>query len=422
MTPGDLPGTGHLDRVRLDRLLGTPEASWLVDRVRRRLEREEPLTGSVTLAMPSSAQRAAVERLLGRAPRGGQSQSLTVRLESVDEVLRRSGISPDGLAAAVAALVGPVVPARQVRDREVRAWEEAYRPLATLAVSHPELSSWAGRLRADGMVRRLCGTPAAARALLHDAVTVLEALPAEPAVSLPAFAARLLGSAHALDDGVPLATVVLSGVRALTGHPDGAGAGWRRAVWASAGLLRDDVSSTALVLNLRGSPALDWLADTGEPAVLTLRQLTRGQLAKAPAVLHICENPAVLSAAADAYGPGCPPLLCLQGQPSAAALALLRQLHAHGAAFRYHGDFDWGGLRIAATLRRHVPWDPWRFTAADYRAAVARIPHAHRLTGAPATAPWDPALASALTELGTRVEEEAVLADLLADLGLSRGP
>ncbi|MET8164919.1 TIGR02679 domain-containing protein [Streptomyces sp. NPDC005329] len=42
------------------------------------------------------------------------------------------------------------------------------------------------------------------------------------------FAARHLAGAHALDEGTPLATLVLSGLRSLTGFPDGAGAEWRR--------------------------------------------------------------------------------------------------------------------------------------------------------------------------------------------------
>lgn len=411
------PESDRIDRVRLGRLLGTPDLSWLVDRARRRLEREEPLTGSVTLARPAAAQRAAADRLLGRAPRVGQS--LTVRLDAVDEVLRRSGISPDGLAAAVIALTGPVVPLREVRDREVQAWEVAYAPLAPLLATTPQLADWAYRLRAEGLVRRLCRTPEAAHTLLMAGAAALHDLPADPPASLPAFAARVLGEAHALDDGMPLATVVLSGVRALTGFPDGSGAQWRREAWASAGLLRDDVSSTVLSLNLRGSPALDWMADAGEPTVLTLRQLTRGLPDPTTPIVRICENPAVLSAAADLYGADCPALVCLQGQPSAAALTLLRHLHAHGATLLYHGDFDWGGLRIGRNLLRHVTWRPWRYTAGDYRTAAAAS-RGPRLTGTPATAPWDPALAPALTELGVRVEEEVVLDDLLADLAQAR--
>lgn len=403
-----------VDTERLHRLLGGPDLAWLVERIRRRLAREQPLTGPVSLTDPTDAQRAAAEALLGRAPRAGRS--LTVRLDTVDTVLRRSGISPDGLATAVTALAGPVTQLSRARHEEARAWEEAYEPLQALGGDIPRLTDWAARLRSEGLVRRLARTPHAARLLLADTATALRELPAAPAASLPAFAARLLGSAHALDDGTPLATLTLSGIRALTGFPEGSGAAWRRDAWASAGLLRDDLSSTVLTLNLRGDPALDWMADAGEPCVMTLRQLVHRAPAAAPSTVWVCENPAVLAAAADAHGAGCPPLVCLQGQPSAAALTLLRHLHGSGARLLYHGDFDWGGLRIAGVLLRNVPWRPWRYTAADYRALAAALPSLPPLTGTPTEAPWDPGLAPALAELGVRAEEEVALDLLLGDL------
>ncbi|GGY25319.1 DUF2399 domain-containing protein [Streptomyces djakartensis] len=153
---------------------------------------------------------------------------------------------------------------------------------------------------------------------------------------------------------------------------------------------------------------------------LTLRSLSRrAPVASvvAAGTVHICENPAVLSAAADALGPACPPMVCLQGQPSAAALILLRDLSTRGVRLLHHGDFDWGGVRIAAALARSVPWRPWRYTEADYRAAVTAVAEAPDLTGPPAATPWDPALAVTLAECGVRVEEETVVDDLLTDLG-----
>ncbi|MDP9613542.1 TIGR02679 family protein [Streptomyces demainii] len=417
MSAPDAPDApaGRVDRDRLTRLLGAPGCAWLVDRIRRRMERAEPLTGPVTLAAPTDGERAAAERLLGRAPSGGRS--LSIRLDAVDTVLRRSGVSPDGLAAAVVALTGPVTLLSDVRRREADAWHDAYTPLTEFCSERPELADWGEHIRVSGLVRRLARDPGSARALLTSAVTALRSLPADPAVSLPAFAARTLGDAHALDDGAPLATLVHSGVRALTGFPDGTGAEWRREAWACAGLLKDALSSTVLTVGLRGTPALDWATDSGEPAVLTLRQLTRTPPRATPPVVRVCENPTVLATAADTYGPDCPPLVCLQGQPSAAALTLLRHLHSHRATLLYHGDFDWGGIRIAAALLRRVPWHPWRYTTADYRAAAGRSPLAPSLTGTPATAPWDPDLRAALSELGVRVEEETVLDDLLTDLG-----
>ncbi|MFF8292844.1 TIGR02679 family protein [Streptomyces sp. NPDC016309] len=416
LTHGAEPENGAIDGPRLARLLGTPDLAWLVERARRRLVTGQPLTGSVSLGDPTPAQRAAVERLLARAP--GAGRSLTVRLDAVDAVLRRSGASPDGLAVAVEALVGPVTPLAQARHEEEAAWERAHAPLDELTASVPPLADWAARVRADGLARRLGRAPDTTRTLLAGACAALRVLPADPAVSLPAFAAHVLGSAHALDDGTPLATLTLSGARALTGFPDGQGAEWRREAWASAGLLRDELSSTVLTLNLRGTPALDRMAEGGEPFVLTLRQLTRRPPKFAPPTVWICENPTVLAAAADTLGPACPPLVCLQGQPSSAALTLLRGLHEHGATLRYHGDFDWGGLRIAGVLHRRVPWRPWRYTAADYRAAVSRnaSPPLSPLVGTPTETPWEPALAAAVAELGVRVEEERELELLLSDL------
>jgi uncharacterized protein (TIGR02679 family) len=403
-----------VDIERLGRLLGDSGLAWLVERARQRMARGRPLTGPVTLSDPDESQRRAAESLLGRAPRA--ARSLSVRLDTVDAILRRSGVSRDGLAAAVVALTGPVTLRAEARDREERAWEEAYAPLGTLDAG---LADWAERIRKDGLVRRLARTPEAAGPLVNAAVRALRSLPVEPPTSRATFAARHLSGAHALDEGTPLAALVLSGLRSLTGFPDGAGAEWRREAWASAGLLKDDVSSTVLSLNLRGTPALDWMADAGEPAVLTLRSLTRHP--PTPAVpttgtVHVCENPAVLSAAADTFGPACPPMVCLQGQPSAAALTLLRTLSAQGAVLLYHGDFDWGGVRIATALRRGVPWRPWRYTAAHYRAAVARMAETPGLTGSPAATAWDPALTVALAECDVRVEEEVVLDDLLSDL------
>ncbi|WP_245877244.1 TIGR02679 family protein [Streptomyces glaucescens] len=383
--------------------------------MRQRMVRGRPLTGSVTLSDPDESQRQAADLLLGRVPRS--SGSLSIRLATVDEILRRSRVSPDGLAAAVVALTGPVTLHAETRNREERAWNEAYAPLGIL---DGELARWAERIRSDGLVRRLARTPEAAGSLVEAAVRALRALPASPPTSRATFAARNLSGAHALDDGTPLATLVLSGIRCLTGFPDGSGAQWRREAWASAGLLKDDLSSTVLTLNLRGTPFLDWMADAGEPAVMTLRSLTRSApVASVPTTgtVHICENPAVLSAAADTLGPACPPMVCLQGQPSAAALTLLRDLSMRGACLLYHGDFDWGGVRIAAALARSVPWRPWRYTAADYRAAVTAAAEAPNLTGPPAATPWDPALAVALAERSVRVEEETVLDDLLTDLG-----
>lgn len=414
--------TAPVDQERLRRLLGPPELAWLVTSARRRMARGKPLTGTVSRPAPSEGERVAAERLLGRAPRRGRS--LTVSLEALDAVLRRSEISPDGLEPAVVALTGPVEVRTEAARRAERAWEEAFAPLDALCATRPDLADWHRELHAGGLVRRLAGTPEAAAPLLADLAAVLAGLP-HPGTERSVYAARVCGDAHALDEGRPLATLAFSAARALHPPPPGEGAAWRREVWASVGLLRDALSSTVLALGLPGDAhsatgrALAVLREAGQPAVLTLRQLAHAPPAEWIGTVHVCENPAVVSAAADRLGSDCPPLVCTQGQPGTAALALLRALAVAGAALRYHGDFDWGGIRIANALRRQVAWTPWRYRAADYRTAVGAVvprSRSRELTGSPVEADWDPALASALAALGVPVEEEQVLDALLADL------
>ena len=96
-------------------------------------------------------------------------------------------------------------------------------------------------------------------------------------------------------------------------------------------------------------------------------------------------------------------------------MLLLRQLVSAGATLRYHGDFDWGGLRIANVLFDRLPIRPWHFDASSYRAAAATHPGPD-LTGTPVAALWDPVLATAMTDLHVKVEEEHLLDDLIEDL------
>lgn len=407
--------TAALDLERLRRLLGGPELEWLVARVRRRMAQGEPLTVTVTLGSATDEQRRAVARLLGRPPRSGAG--LSVSLNAVDEVLRQSGACPDGLAMAIRALTGEVPDLLAARAASERAWREAFVPLDELAARHPEYAAWRAGLVGTGLVRRLAGTADAARRLLADTATVLDRLPAagEP---IGVFAARILHQAHGLDDDRPLATLVLGAVRFGAGLPDGAGAEWRREVWASVGLLRDELSCTVLTLGLPGDTrtgtgrALAACRETGQPMVVTLRQLVRDPPAVTGGQLSICENPAVVSVAASRLGPGCRPLICTGGQPSAAVLYLLRLYLTAGATPRYHGDFDWGGLRIANGLFSRFPMMSWRFDTASYLATAAGRP----LAGQPVEACWDPDLGPAMRDRALAVEEETVVDDLIDDL------
>jgi len=407
-----------LDGARLRRLLGSDDLCWLIDRVRARLERGLPLEGIVALDPATEAQRRAVARLLGRP--AGRGASLHVPLAAVDTVVRRGGLAPD-LAAAVEALGGPIVDRTATREAAEAAWAAALAPAEQAAERRPALAPWVDWLRGTGLLRRLAGgDPEAARRLAAQAVTVLDRLPAggQP---LPVLAAAV-SDGHLLDPDRPLATLVLRAAAIVGGVAPGAGAEWRRTVWASVGVLDGELTNPVLALNLPGDPAtatgrtLGIGAEAGQPLHLTARQLIRDppELAVRGRTVFVCENPSVVAAAANRLGAGTAPLVCANAHPGAAATLLLRQLAGAGARLRYHGDFDWPGITIANGIIARFAAAPWRLDAGYYRSAAAR--GGPRLRGSPVTASWEPPLTEAMLALGVKVEEERVLDDLLVDL------
>jgi uncharacterized protein (TIGR02679 family) len=437
--------THGADLDRLARILGTPEVSWLVERIRKRAAEGRPLTGTLTLSAATPAQRRAVEILLGRAPSRGAS--LTVRLEEIEAILRTSGIHPGGLRAAVEELTGPIPDNKANAHAVAQAWRHAYEPLDDAVSGNVFLESWWARPQARGVLKRLAGADAAvARTLAVEAAAVLAALPAD-GVSLPVLAARAIGDAHALDADRPVGRLVLTATEqwaySLSPNPESLivmpKSEQRRAQWAELGVSLDELSSRVLVLALPGDAAgpgglgrlLAVAREHGEPLALTLRQINQGAANSEHGAastepdpfgigrseVFVCENPAVLEAAAKRLGPACPPLLCVEGHLSAAARALLRALRERGASFRYHGDFDWGGVRIANSAFALTDAAPWRYTFRDYLDAIDRGHGTPLNTGEPCDASWDPHLRPAISARAVRVEEEHVLAELLTDLG-----
>ena len=413
--------------AKLHRLLGGELVAWLLWRARDRLEAGRPLTGSVTLPAATSEQRRAVERLTGRAARSGAS--LSVSLTEVDCILRDSGAAPGGLAEAVTRLSGPLRDRNRERAERALAWDAAFGALDAATRGRDELAQWREWLDMTGLVRRLAREPDEARLLLARVAAVLRQLPSR-GVPIGRLAAECCGDAHALDDGRPVGTLVLSAVRALAGLPFAAegAAESRRAAWVSVGVHLDDLSSLVLCIGLPGDTrtvvgrVLAANREAGQPTVLTLRQLRCHDEPLRAVRVRICENPVVVAAAADELGAQCEPLVCVGGQPSGAGRRLLELLAANGTEFSYHGDFDWGGVRIAGAVRSQVKWRPWRYDHVAYQAAASAarsLAPLARLIDDSAPTPWDPELATAMLRHRVRIEEELTLDALLEDLSLS---
>ena len=142
-----------MDLAGLQRLLGEPEIAWLVERIRGRLERGEPVDGTVTLVGATHAERRAATRLLGHGV--GRGTSLSVPLPEVAAALRRAGAAPS-LQAAVEALTGPVRDLAAERADEIQRWEDMLIPARTSPLaSLAWYRAWLEEITRDGTVTRL---------------------------------------------------------------------------------------------------------------------------------------------------------------------------------------------------------------------------------------------------------------------------
>lgn len=418
-------GISPAGRAQLDLLASEPFAR-LWDRVHSLIERRGLELGDATIGLTAAtdAERHAIAGLLGRPRSGGAV--LRVRLADLDAILR-AGPLQSGLAG-VLALLG-----RPIRDRMGEAGalrraidETLAHARASRAASEPWFATWLEGLIADGSIRKVVSSGHPEHVAM--ACTVLELVPVE-AMALPVLAARVTGTTKGLGPGT-LSTLILRGLALRAGVPKPTRAAERRALWETFGVVADDLSSDVLVLNLLaiGSTHLDeWLrgaAADGIPLRLTLHQLVRYHLEVKPSHVWICENPAVIRGASERFGTKCAPIVCSEGQPSTAFDVLLDALARHGCEFSYHGDFDWAGLRIAATIRARHGTAMWRMGAADYRSAIAALDIAEltELAGDEVASPWDPDLTRAMADASCAVFEESVLETLLDDLPAERSP
>ncbi len=375
--------------------------AWLADpllqpvwsRLRAPLERGARTTRLTALDRPT---RHALSGVLGRPVTG----DMTVSLADLDALLQdRAGIN---LVAIVEAATGPL------RDRAAERTARSA-PIELLAGVD---AGWAERVRSSGLLARVADPVA----LVEQAIGVRDELLGKTRLRTE-LAAAVTGDAHALDDGRPLAALVLRGLTEVVP----ASAGGRRAVWERVGVLADTVSTSVLTLGLRPvadgvrERALRTAAEVGDPVHITPWMLRKIDGPLADEHVLVVENPAVLETFAVRHG-GRFPVVCTSGWPSLVAIDLLHRL---GAPMSYHGDFDWRGVEICGWLRQQVAVVPWRMTEQDYLAAPGGGP----LEGRPVPTPWEPTLAVAMAERGEAVHQEQVLGALIDGWGAMKpGP
>ncbi len=369
---------GYLSRPGLRRLLFA---------ARERFERNGGPYGRLVLDALSPEEAHALNGLLTPQRPFIAAGEARIRLARLDARLRSSRFALS-LEEALVAVDGALGNRRAEREAAAAARKAAWaRVLAHPQAGRAELAPWLEHAR-----RRFGASTPERAAVVLQALDVLTALPADGQPLAALAASQAGGDAHALDRDRPLGRLMAAALLALDGAPprEPASADEWRGLWARVGVSCDELSCTALTLGLRPhrlahgylAGRLRAAARAGSPLVLTLQELRRDPLRLAFGSLFVCENPSIVAAAAAELGARCPPLLCTEGWPNTAVAAILDAAESARMEILVHADGDAAGAAIAARVLKRAGSRPWREVK----------PH-------------------------TGVHEEALLDELLADLG-----
>ncbi|MFC3965808.1 TIGR02679 family protein [Nocardia jiangsuensis] len=403
---------------RAREFLAAPSLDEFWAKLRERLERTgHAISGTVRTDLDSDA----AERISGLLARRVAPGRRTVSISELDAALRHSAAGA-GLITVLAELTGGQLrdrPSERMARQDIVSalWAEVERVLEdTGLAAAPWAETWKQWLHGTGLLLRAAAPGHAEFATAAQAVATALDDRRQPPRMLGQLATEVAGDAHALDSDRLAGRLAIRALSLAFDRPDPLTPRDRSTLWQLAGITVDAVSGTVLTWGLRPPGRDQWSAmlrtrtELGLVTHLTLAELTAYPIPlTAPDItVAACENPQVLQRAAESGVSS--PLVCFSGNPSAAGIALAERVR-----IRYHGDFDWPGIGIAARLHA-LGAEPWRMSARDYLAAIDSGVHRLPLTGQQVPTPWDPELAPTMRRTGLVVHEESLLEVLLADL------
>ncbi len=403
-------GSEWQDSSELDELLAaarkTLESNWL------------KINGKITVQLSAAPEMSRLLSAINKSTAELHSRARTSKLDLVDFDNWLSN-SPNGGSG----LIDTLNAQSPLQDKKRAAADKADIKSRALADARRRLEAtvhweWADRwlsslLKQDGTLGGRVPVDA-----LRSAVRVLEVLPVD-GLSLTELAEFACGDPKVLSaGGVPRLVLDALSLREGISRPvDPVGI---RLLWETAGVSVDALSSRVILLGYRVSEnhtVARWVneaADQGIPFPLTLDMIARGPLTNVSDPIFVCENAAVLAAAACTLGGASAPIICSDGQPSSALHALLAGLRP-GTELHWRNDFDWPGLQMTSRAISRYGAIPWRMDSGAYRATLDTR-NSEPLKGHPSTSPWDPALAAAMHESARAVMEERLIPELLHDL------
>lgn len=378
--------------------------------------------GKLTVTTPAhpQARSAAVGLLGGSVLRSGQRRTIDLAGLTTRIRTRGNALTPGAVAAhALGRRLAVEAAAKRTRDELLHALHDdldsRLKQLPEHVRKRIEIPEAWSRLRTAGWLARLAAHPHPHQ-LIANAAAVLAALPAPGKRS----DRRLLvpTDPHALDDGTPLAGLVLALTN--TASPK------RRDAWDALGIDYDDLTGGLLALGIHPT---GWSLPADAAVTIPPRELARCTWPPPPTTdswVFVTENPSVVTAATELAANALPAavrLLCTVGTPSTLEITAIAALADLGWKVAARADFDPAGLaHVRALLAASPAIVPWRMSATDYLKSTTTVGTKTSVDITQTDTPWDVTLASTMTRTGARGYEEALLPELLTDLATSRPP
>lgn len=338
------------------------------------------VAGMVRLPDATAPERDALRALFGRSFSG----EVKFRAQEFDAALQESRFGGVCLKDVLEAYFHVAIHTnKEIRVKKEQQFEQLLQA-AHQAARSDTCKQWLGALEAKSKERgyfllrkEMKKDFDAAKTALCNAITAIDELESRPKedLRLAVFSGFVMKDPHALDGDVPCGQLFLHLLASRLNRPYPANAEERDDLYFENGILCDSISSTVTQVGLclkdgpAEHPAFMSFRQRHECCTLSLANLNRLISASSPTGrAYLVENQMLFSQLCDHAARFHSPLICTSGQLQVAVLRLLDMLTASGTTLFYAGDFDGGGISIAAKLLNRYPnhLHLWHMSVQDY--------------------------------------------------------
>ena len=423
-----------IDRVRecAEYFRQTPGFKRVMDQLLIRYQRNGHAAGIIRLDNPSEQERDALCGLFGHA----FLDDVKFKVQDFNSALQYSRFKGVDLKEVLEVYFQTTIHTnRELKDKKEQQLEQILASAYKVARSST-CKNWLDEIKAKRkdrgyllLIKEMSRDFQSAKASVCKAVWAMDELEnrSRGVLRLAVFSAQATTDPHALDSDTLCGQLFLHLLSVKLNRPYPAGAEERDEVYFENGILCDSISSnvTQVGLVLKEQqiehPAFKEFRQRYECCTLSLTNLNNISSATSPSgKAYLIENQMLFSQLCDQAKDFHSPLICTSGQLQVAVLRLLDMLVASGATLYYAGDFDGGGISIAARLLARYPANLqlWHMTADDYelcKSDVSISENSRSLLKSADGTILEP-IANLVQETGYAGYQELLLDRLLSDL------